>query len=139
MGINYTVKFNGEVKNVRRKHYESVEQFEAVAEDMILHGMYNGELCEKYDLNTHYGNLIANTFRDGGGQLYLLKRIIEDDLTPHPEFFDTEVGRNVKALLPLYEPQKKMVRKAPKSEIDQIVDDMKALLDDLAAAIAVKR
>ena len=100
--VSFRFRFNGVNEQINRKGYHSADQIDAIARDMIRTGIYATELYDKYNLRVHYSNIIQNTFRSGPGQRYLIKLIVEEQETPHPEFWKTEVGKNVSALLPFY-------------------------------------
>ena len=136
MRINYPVHFNGECRVVKRTGFESVEQFKAIAEDMVRNGLYITEIYDKYNIDKDYPQVVSNTFKSSPGQLYMIKLIIEEGIEPHPVFYEREVGKNIKRLMPFYKPQKKVVRKPEKSEAAQIVDQLKDLLDDMASITA---
>ena len=86
---------DGNHRQINRQSFESGEQFVIVAKDLLTSGLGIADICRKYELPDNPTNVDA-AFRDGPGQAYLIKLIIEDGLKPHPRFLEYRSGRRVK-------------------------------------------
>lgn len=84
---------NGRTRIVNRSTYKSAQEFKDVADDVLINGLWIGDIGRKYDLNDT--SMIEATFREGPGQAWLVKRIIEDGVTPHPSFSRHRSGQRV--------------------------------------------
>ena len=126
--IDFRFEFDGKPNVINRKGYESEEQLHEIATDMIEKGWYLKDICKEYDLTVDYEQLISNTFRQGPGHRYLVKLIRDEGLKAHPDFWENEAGRNVRANPALYS-NKKVVQKKPKqkTKLDLLFDRLEFL------------
>ena len=88
------VDVDGNNRQIGRTLYESNEHFIAVAEDYLTSGLTAAQVCRKHNIGNQTN--VDAAFRDGPGQAYMIKRIIEDGLTPHPQFLSYRSGRRIK-------------------------------------------
>ena len=86
---------DGNDRQINRQSFESTEQFVTVSKDLLTSGLGIADICRKYELPDNPTNVDA-TYRDGPGQAYLVKLIIEDGLVPHPRFLEYRSGRRIK-------------------------------------------
>ena len=87
--------YDGELHIIKRKGFESEEQFHEICVDMIETGIYESAIYRKYSIPSHYQEVISNTFRQSPGSLYLAKLIIEGEAIPHPDFWRHQAGKAV--------------------------------------------
>ena len=97
--IDFRFEFDGQINRINRAGYESVEHFKTVAVDLLQSGLYIAGLHKKHNLPPDMPQLISNSFREGPGQRYLIKLIVEDQIQPHPDFWRNEIGRKLEAEL----------------------------------------
>ena len=96
--IKFAFPFEDRNINVRRSYYSSVEDYKSIADAMLVDGRYSADLAREFDIPE--GQIITNSFRKGStGIWWMLKRILEDNVTPHSDFWRHEVGRDVEAEL----------------------------------------
>lgn len=97
--MEFNFWFDGKPESVKRAGYQDADHFKTVAVDMLQSGLSIAELQRKHNLPSDMPQLISNSFREGPGQRYLIKLIVEDQIQPHPDFWSNEIGRKLAAKL----------------------------------------
>ena len=132
--ITVNFKHNGILYSINRSGFRSEEQFDEIARDMITSGDFSSALIKRYDLEGGYAQMITNAFRDGPGLAYMAMLIEEQDVTPHPNFWNYEVGRNVKFMLTprTYTVKQKPKEVTPRQRVQMLLEELQTILNKYA-------